>query len=114
MHKWLLRTLLATLMTLIAATGGSLAQYQPIPNFTGIGAGFNFRQAINQRFSGAATISPQLSLWRSQACPQSRTDCFCGVRTARRPHLARVVVRERGRAGRVGPGVAHPDRWSRI
>src|SRR5690242_8056013 len=60
MHKWLLRTLLATLMTLIAATGGSLAQYQPIPNFTGIGAGFDFRQAINQRFSGAQSIAPKI------------------------------------------------------
>jgi len=43
-----------------AMAGASAAQYQPIPNFTGIGAGFNFRQAINQRFSGAQSIEPQV------------------------------------------------------
>jgi hypothetical protein len=32
--------------------------YQPIPNFSGPGAGLLFRRAINDRFSGAATIAP--------------------------------------------------------
>jgi Pectate lyase superfamily protein/Concanavalin A-like lectin/glucanases superfamily len=32
--------------------------YQPIPNFTGVGAGLQFRQAINDRFSGAQPILP--------------------------------------------------------
>jgi hypothetical protein len=40
--------------------GAAAAQYQPIPNFTGIGAGFSFRQAINQRFSGAQAIAPKI------------------------------------------------------
>ena len=40
--------------------GAAAAQYQAIPNFTGIGAGFNFRQAINQRLSGAQPIAPQI------------------------------------------------------
>src|SRR5712671_4681854 len=32
--------------------------YQPIPNFTEVGADLQFRQAINDRFSGAMPISP--------------------------------------------------------
>ncbi len=34
--------------------------YQPIPNFTGVGAGLQFREAINDRFSGAQPIAPTL------------------------------------------------------
>src|SRR5580704_5081423 len=34
--------------------------YQPIPNFTGVGAGLQFREAINQRFSGAEPIAPSI------------------------------------------------------
>ena len=34
------------------------ASYQPIPNFTGLGAGLQFRQAINDRFSGIQPIAP--------------------------------------------------------
>jgi hypothetical protein len=60
MHKSLSKTFLGSLLALAAMAGTAAAQYQPIPNFTGIGAGFNFRQAINQRFSGAAPISPQI------------------------------------------------------
>ena len=60
MYKSLLKTFLGSLVALAAMAGTAAAQYQPIPNFTGIGAGFNFRQAINQRFSGAAPISPQI------------------------------------------------------
>ena len=32
--------------------------YQPIPNFTGVGAGVQFRQAINDRLSGLQPIAP--------------------------------------------------------
>lgn len=32
--------------------------YQPIPNYTGVGAGLQFREAINARFSGAQPIAP--------------------------------------------------------
>jgi Pectate lyase superfamily protein/Concanavalin A-like lectin/glucanases superfamily len=60
MHKLLSKTFLGSLLALAAIAGTAAAQYQPIPNFTGIGAGFNFRQAINQRLSGATPISPQI------------------------------------------------------
>jgi hypothetical protein len=59
MHKSLLKTFLGSLLV-VAAVSGAAAQYQPIPNFTGIGAGFNFRQAINQHLSGAQSIAPQI------------------------------------------------------
>ena len=51
---------LGSLLALAAMAGAAAAQYQPIPNFTGIGAGFNFRQAINQHLSGAQAIAPQI------------------------------------------------------
>jgi hypothetical protein len=35
--------------------------YQPIPNFTGVGAGLQFREAINDRFSGAQPIAPSIA-----------------------------------------------------
>ncbi len=34
--------------------------YVPIPNYTGVGAGVQFRKAINDRFSGAQHIAPSL------------------------------------------------------
>ncbi|MDO8431608.1 MAG: LamG-like jellyroll fold domain-containing protein [Candidatus Binatus sp.] len=34
--------------------------YRPIPNFTGVGAGLQFRTAINNRFSGVQPISPTI------------------------------------------------------
>jgi len=34
--------------------------YKPIPNFTGVGAGLQFRAAINDRFSGAQSILPMV------------------------------------------------------
>ena len=61
MYKSLSRTFLGALLILAAMAGAAAAQYQPIPNFTGIGAGFNFRQAINQRFSGTQPIAPQFA-----------------------------------------------------
>lgn len=45
---------------LVLTAGTAVAQYQPIPDFSGVGAGFNFRQAINQRFGGAQAIAPTL------------------------------------------------------
>lgn len=60
MHKSLLKNFLGSLLALAAMAGAAAAQYQPIPNFTGIGAGFNFRQAINQHLSGAQPIAPQI------------------------------------------------------
>jgi hypothetical protein len=54
-------------LILIAASADAPAQnlpppgaYQPIPNFTGVGAGLQFREAINQRFSGAEPIAPSI------------------------------------------------------
>ena len=60
MHKSLLKIFLGSLLALAATAGAAAAQYQPIPNFTGIGAGFNFRQAINQHLSGAQSIAPRI------------------------------------------------------
>lgn len=37
------------------------ATYQPIPDFTGTNAGLSFRGAINDRFSGAQTITPRVT-----------------------------------------------------
>src|SRR5208283_1004818 len=52
---------------LLVASAQALAQnlpppgaYQPIPNFTGVGAGLQFREAINDRFSGAQPIATTL------------------------------------------------------
>ena len=60
MHKSLSMAFLGALVALTMLPGAAAAQYQAIPNFTGIGAGFNFRQAINQRLSGAQSIAPQI------------------------------------------------------
>jgi hypothetical protein len=46
-----------------AQSGGNLpppGAYQPIPNYTGIGAGLLFRNAINDRFSGVTPVSPTI------------------------------------------------------
>ncbi|GEM_PF-3810543 len=50
-------TTLATI-ALVTLAIDARAQYQGIPNYVGPGAGFNFRSAINQRFSGLVPISP--------------------------------------------------------
>ena len=54
-------------MILLAVSAGARAQnlpppgaYQPIPNFTGVGAGLQFREAINNRFSGAQQTAPSI------------------------------------------------------
>ena len=55
-------------MILLVASAEALAQnlpppgaYQPIPNFTGVGAGLQFREAINDRLSGAQPIAPSIA-----------------------------------------------------
>ena len=60
MLKSQLKIFLGSLLVLAATAGVAAPQYQPIPNFTGIGAGFNFRQSINEHFSGAQPIAPQI------------------------------------------------------
>ncbi len=68
------RTFVASLAALLAAVlfSPAIAQvsppnlpppggYQPIPNFTGPGAGLEFRTAINDRFSGNQLISPRFA-----------------------------------------------------
>jgi hypothetical protein len=49
---------LVAIVLVILAAPTARAQYQGIPNYTGPGAGFNFRSDINQRFSGVMPISP--------------------------------------------------------
>ena len=58
---------LSALGLLAIALGSAGAQnlpppgaYQPIPNFTGVGAGLQFRQAINDRMSGIQPILPMV------------------------------------------------------
>ncbi len=53
--------LVAALLGLALLHGGAArAQYVPIQNFSGVGAGQQFRQAINNAFSGASPIAPRL------------------------------------------------------
>src|SRR5271156_994488 len=62
-----LRSVMIFATILIVASTDALAQnlppigsYQPIPNFTGVGAGLQFREAINARFSGLQPIAPAI------------------------------------------------------
>ena len=62
-----IRRLTIAAMILIGAGAQARAQnlpppgsYQTIPNFTGVGAGLQFREAINQRFSGTQPIAPSI------------------------------------------------------
>ena len=63
-----LRGVTLAAMILLSTSAEALAQnlpppgaYQPIPNFTGVGAGLQFREAINDRFSGAQPIAPSIA-----------------------------------------------------
>ena len=54
-------------MMLLAMSAGVGAQnlpppgsYQPIPNYTGVGAGLQFREAINARLGGSQPIAPAI------------------------------------------------------
>ena len=56
-----------TVLILFALTAPLRAQnvpppgsYQPIPNFTGVGAGLQFREAINARLGGSQPIAPAI------------------------------------------------------
>ncbi len=76
MKTTLSSTLRSALVAVVAGAAGSWAAsayaqvqppnnppagaYQPIPNFSGPGAGLLFRRAINDRFSGAAAIAPAI------------------------------------------------------
>jgi hypothetical protein len=51
--------MLAAMLALLCGAPAR-AQYQPIPNFTGVGAGQQFRNAVNGLGSGATPISPRL------------------------------------------------------
>src|SRR5271166_831666 len=56
--------LLAMIVTAASVTAQNLpppGAYQAIPNFTGVGAGLQFRQAINDRFSGAQRVAPAIA-----------------------------------------------------
>ena len=49
---------MSTIVTSSAQNLPPPGAYQPIPNFTGVGAGLQFREAINSRLSGAQPILP--------------------------------------------------------
>jgi hypothetical protein len=62
-----LRGLTIVALIVLVASAETLAQnlpppgsYLPIPNFTGVGAGLQFREAINARLSGAQPIAPAI------------------------------------------------------
>jgi len=55
---------LAMIVTVASVAAQNLpppGAYQAIPNFTGVGAGLQFRQAINDRFSGAQRVAPAIA-----------------------------------------------------
>ena len=114
MHKSLSMAFLGALVALTMLPGAAAAQYQAIPNFTGIGAGFNFRQAINQRLSGAQSIAPQIVGLPFASLPGERDGLLLCARTARRPPHAAPAAPGRGRRARAAPGPARPARSSRI
>jgi hypothetical protein len=73
---WLLLLSIALIML---AAPGVRAQYSGIPNYTGPGAGHNFRDAINQRFSGVMPISPLIVSrpFATLPAPQDGMILFC-------------------------------------
>src|SRR5579859_1106207 len=50
----------AALVALALLPGAPRAQYRAIPNYTGIGAGAQFRGDINNHLSGVTPIAPRL------------------------------------------------------
>ena len=73
-------------VVIAAAPGGAAGQnlppsggYQPIPDFSGTNAGLLFREAINDRFSGAQPISPAFVSFSFANLPaeQDGTLCYC-------------------------------------
>ncbi len=56
-----LKAFLLTALAVAAVSAGDLhAQYTPIPNYVGIGAGLEFRNDINNHLSGVTPIAPRL------------------------------------------------------
>src|SRR5579863_3248753 len=51
---------LGALAICAAAATVAFAQFRPIPNYVGIGAGAQFRNDINNHLSGAATVAPRI------------------------------------------------------
>jgi hypothetical protein len=50
-----------TLAIVVGAAAVAHAQFRAIPNYVGVGAGLQFRNDINNHFSGAATIAPRIA-----------------------------------------------------
>lgn len=68
LRRWFLVALAAVCLGLVATSASGQVSspnfpapggYQPIPNFSGPGAGLQFRTAINDRFGGSQAISPK-------------------------------------------------------
>src|ERR1700687_1299404 len=51
---------LGALAIWVAAATVAHAQFRPIPNYVGIGAGAQFRNDVNNHLSGAAAVAPRL------------------------------------------------------
>jgi len=58
--KTLLRAVCGAVIGCVIGCGSAVAQYQPIPNYTGIGAGQKFRNDINNHLSGVTPIAPRI------------------------------------------------------
>jgi hypothetical protein len=58
--QWVITLVLIVATSLRLGTSRALAQYIPIPNYTGIGAGAEFRGDLNNHLSGATAIAPRL------------------------------------------------------
>ncbi|MBV8774411.1 MAG: hypothetical protein JO166_19060 [Deltaproteobacteria bacterium] len=54
------RLFVVALLLAVLTASYAHAQYNPIPNFTGTLAGQQFRNALNNKLSGADTVSPRL------------------------------------------------------
>jgi hypothetical protein len=53
-------TMLVSGLAAVSLTGIARAQYQPIPNYTGVGAGQQFRDDINNHLSGVTPVTPRM------------------------------------------------------
>ncbi len=60
MRKYSLVFLTIIVTFLAGACFAQDAPYEAVPNFSGASAGYNFRQSVNQRFSGAVPIEPRI------------------------------------------------------
>src|SRR6266481_10222834 len=55
-----LKAICSAIVLCVIACGSAVAQYQPIPNYTGVGAGQRFRNDINNHLSGVTPIAPRI------------------------------------------------------